>query len=172
MTPAGSSRVTPEKCPRCGGQAAVGWRPVVPADTSWPVVEYAVEFDCENGCGLSVEEMVWSFNSPVTRQPSAGEDAGPGDTEQPLEAETYRPAGVPADSPPDGGSARRIEALELIPGHPNTAAEVWLWHGRVPELAEEPRCWISLRTDDWPMCPATARGLASALLAAAAIAEA
>lgn len=171
MTPAGSSRVTQEKCPRCEGQAAVGWRAVVPADASWPVVEYAVEFDCENGCGLSVEEMVWSFRSPVTRQPSASGDGCPYGTEQPLDAEPYRPAGVPPDSPADG-NARRIETLELIPGHPNTAAEVWLWDGRVPELADEPRRWISLRTDDWPMCPATARGLASALLAAAAIAEA
>ena len=170
MTPAGSSRVTHETCPRCEGHAAVGWRAVVPAEASWPVVEYAVEFDCENGCGLSVEEMVWSFNAPVTRQGSCG-DVGSCGTGQPLETETYRPAGIPVNSPADDGRARLIETVELIAGHPGTAAEVWLWHGRVPELAEEPRCWISLRTDDWPMCPATARGLASALLAAAAVAE-
>jgi len=172
MTPAGSSRVTHATCPRCEGQAAVGWRAVVPAEASWPVVEYAVEFDCENGCGLTVEEMVWSFNSPVTRLPSTPGGVCPCGTGQPPEARTYRPAGVPADTPQDDVPARRIETLELIPGHPDTAAEVWLWHGRVPELADEPHRWISLRTDDWPMCPATARGLASALLAAAAIAEA
>jgi len=178
MTSSESHRVTMEKCPRCGEEAAVGWRTVGAAHSSWPVVEYAVEFDCATGCGLSVEEMVWSFPSAVTgqpwqlpdhcvRRPDSGEDvAVEGD---PV---SYRPAGVPEESSSVGGiPARLIDTLELIPGHADTVAEVWLWHGRVPEVSDDPRIWISLKSDDWPMCPATARCLASALMAAAAVAE-
>lgn len=76
-----------------------------------------------------------------------------------------------------------VAALELIPGHPATAAEVWLWHGpaagpRGDEDAEDdhrigaggsPR--VVLRADDWPMHAESARQLALALLGAAERAE-
>jgi hypothetical protein len=141
-------------------------------------VEYPVEFDCAAGCGLSVEEMVWAFQSSVTARPR--DSPGPCaqtpdrsfDAHIAPDAPPYRPAGVPVDNPSAGDApARRIRAVELIPGHAETAAEVWLWHGRVPAVDDDPRLWVSLKSDDWPMRPATARRLAAALLAAAAIAD-
>ena len=60
-----------------------------------------------------------------------------------------------------------IAALEQIPGHAATAAEVWVWQGAVPEASDHPGPWVVLRADDWPMSSGTARELAAALLAAA-----
>lgn len=70
-----------------------------------------------------------------------------------------------------------VAALELIPGHAATAAEVWLWHGPTPGIDEQPtagdqpgdagRPRIVLRADDWPMHADSARQLAAALLSAA-----
>jgi hypothetical protein len=62
--------------------------------------------------------------------------------------------------------------VELIPGHAETVAHVWLWHGRVSEVGDDSRLWVSLEADDWPMAPSVARRLAAALLEAAAVAEA
>lgn len=61
--------------------------------------------------------------------------------------------------------------LELIPGRPTTRAEVWVWHGHVPDACDEDKPWVVLKADDWPMSPSTARQLASALIDAAARAE-
>lgn len=60
-----------------------------------------------------------------------------------------------------------IAALEQIPGHAATAAEVWVWEGPVPEVSDHPASWVVLRADDWPMSSVTARALAAALLQAA-----
>jgi hypothetical protein len=65
----------------------------------------------------------------------------------------------------------RIADLELIPGQAATAAEVWLWTGTVPEVGDDPRPWVVLRTDDWPMSADRARRLAAALVRAADRAE-
>ena len=74
--------------------------------------------------------------------------------------------------PPDPETAaERIAALELIPGHATTAAEVWLWQGRVREISDHPGPWVVLRTDDWPMSSKAARELAAALVRAADRAE-
>ena len=161
MPAGGTSRVTWEPCPRCGERAAVGWRTADEAGSTWPLVEYAVEFDCPKACHLSIEEMVWSFQSSVAARPEAG--TGDRSPESPGAArEPYRPARVPGGTSFHGdGSARRVRAMELIPGHAETAAEVWVWHGRVPEVSREPRTWVSLKSDDWPMRPATARRLAA-----------
>ena len=64
-------------------------------------------------------------------------------------------------------STERVAALELIPGHASTTAEVWIWQGHVPELDGEPRPWVMLRSDDWPMSSEAARELAAALIRAA-----
>jgi hypothetical protein len=73
---------------------------------------------------------------------------------------------------PDPETApERIAALELIPGHATTAAEVWLWQGRVREVSDHPGPWVVLRTDDWPMSSHAARELAAALVRAADRAE-
>ena len=70
--------------------------------------------------------------------------------------------------PPDPQTTpERIAALELIPGHATTAAEVWLWQGRVPEVSDHPGSWVVLRADDWPMSSDAARELAAALVLAA-----
>lgn len=169
----GTSRVTWERCPRCGERAAVGWRTADDAGSAWPPVEFAVEFDCPTGCHLSIEEMVWSFQSSVAARTEAFPRSGGQSSDAPFDdREPYRPAGVPAESPTAGdGPARRIRAMELIPGHAETAAEVWVWHGVVPEVRRDARTWVSLRSDDWPMCPTMARRLAAALLAAAAVAD-
>ena len=85
----------------------------------------------------------------------------------------YRRAGVPAASCPLGATPpQRVDSVELIRGHAETLAEVWLWCGRVPEASDDTRLWVFLRADDWPMCPAAARRLAAALLRAAAMADA
>lgn len=167
MTSAGSSRVSWEACPRCGGRAAVGWRAVGDERSSLPIVEYAVEFDCATGCGLSVEEMVRAFQSLVTpRRPDARNASFGADLDR------LCTAGVGSESASAGDApVGRIHAMELIPGHCETVAEVLLWHDRSPDDDHEPQPWISLRSDDWPMCPATARRLAAALLAAAAVAD-
>lgn len=68
----------------------------------------------------------------------------------------------PPPPPPE-----RIGTLPLIPGHASTAAEVWVWQGRVPEVSHHARSWVVLRTDDWPMSAESARELAAALLRAA-----
>ena len=131
MMSAGSSRITWERCPQCGGPAAVGWR-AVGTCPSLPLVEYAVEFDCRAGCNLTVEEMVGSFQSSITRRrpevphpvvptgsPDAGRAAAPGSCPSPA---------IPAGGPSAGAPrTRRIHAMELIPGHAETVAEVWLW---------------------------------------------
>jgi hypothetical protein len=73
---------------------------------------------------------------------------------------------------PDPQTApERIAALELIPGHATTAAEVWLWQGRVQEVSDNPGPWVVLRADDWPMSSDAARELAAALVLAADRAE-
>lgn len=46
-----SERVTWERCPRCGGPAAVGWDTVARANGE-PPVEVPVEYDCAAGCRL------------------------------------------------------------------------------------------------------------------------
>ena len=74
-------------------------------------------------------------------------------------------------SPDPEPAPEQIAALELIPGHPATAAEVWLWPGRVPEVSDHPRPWVLLRADDWPMSPDAARTLATAIVLAADRAE-
>lgn len=66
----------------------------------------------------------------------------------------------------------KVAALELVPGHATTEAEIFLWTGRVPEAGDHAGPWVVLRTDDWPMSPATARELAGALLSAAERADA
>lgn len=69
---------------------------------------------------------------------------------------------------PDRSSAsRRVAAVELIPGHPATEAEVWLWCGAVPGVTEHHGPWVVLRGDDWPMDADAARRLAAALVQAA-----
>ena len=69
---------------------------------------------------------------------------------------------------PDRSSAlSRVAAVELIPGHPPTEAEVWLWCGAVPGVTEHHGPWVVLRGDDWPMGADAARRLAAALLEAA-----
>jgi hypothetical protein len=74
--------------------------------------------------------------------------------------------------PAEPGSAPgRIAALELMPGHPATEAEVWVWEGRRPEPGDDFGAWVVLRGDDWPMSPEVARELAAALLRAADHAE-
>lgn len=73
----------------------------------------------------------------------------------------------PVSEPDNLPLVERIAALELIPGHATTAAEVRLWHGRVPEVSEVARRWVVLDTDDWPMSPDAARLLAAALVRAA-----
>ena len=167
MEPAGSHRITWERCPRCGRRAAVGWRTM---GSSGSATEHAVEFDCVTGCGLSLDELVRWFPSSPRRAPGFGEPAPDAGAEQ--APGSHRPAGVPAvtDSlaatPP-----HRVDTVELIPGQGETAAEVWLWHGQVPEATDDRRLWVSLKADDWPMCPAVARRLAAALLTAAAMAE-
>jgi hypothetical protein len=75
---------------------------------------------------------------------------------------------VPASSDP---AAEPVAAVELIPGHATTAAEVWLWSGSVPEVSDAPDRWVVLRADDWPMSAAAARRLAAALIQAAERAE-
>jgi hypothetical protein len=72
---------------------------------------------------------------------------------------------------PEPGS-EKIVGLQQIPGHATTTAEVWLWRGRVPEVCDEPRPWVVLRADDWPMSSHAARRLAEALLQAADRADA
>lgn len=69
-------------------------------------------------------------------------------------------------------AASRIAALELIPGHAGTEAEVLLWSGAVPGVTEHAGPWVVLRGDDWPMGATAARQLAAALLRAADRAEA
>ncbi|MCU1671109.1 MAG: hypothetical protein JWP40_4036 [Blastococcus sp.] len=64
-------------------------------------------------------------------------------------------------------ASERLASLELIPGAPTTAAEVWLWHGRVPDVGHGESPWVVLRADDWPMSSHSARELAAALLLAA-----
>ncbi len=49
---------------------------------------------------------------------------------------------------------------------------MWIWCGRVPEVCEQTRPWVVLRTDDWPMSAESARALAAALSRAADRAEA
>jgi hypothetical protein len=68
-------------------------------------------------------------------------------------------------------SAEQVTVLEQIPGHPATAAEVWLWSGSAPGLPEATGPRVVLRADDWPMSPDAARRLAAALLEAAERAE-
>jgi len=60
-----------------------------------------------------------------------------------------------------------VAAVELIPGHAATEAEVLLMSGAVPGVTEHPGPWVVLRGDDWPMSAGTARLLAAALLHAA-----
>jgi len=64
-----------------------------------------------------------------------------------------------------------IAALEQVPGHATTWAEVWVWQGCVPDVSEQSGPWVVLRADDWPMHPRTARELAAALVEAADRAE-
>ena len=66
----------------------------------------------------------------------------------------------------------RVAALELIPGHAGTVAEVLLWHGAVPGVSGRRGPWVVLRGDDWPMSADAARQLAAALMHAADCAEA
>lgn len=61
----------------------------------------------------------------------------------------------------------QIAALELIPGHPTTAAEVRVWRGRVPGIDGDAGPWVVMSADDWPMAPDAARALAAALVRAA-----
>jgi hypothetical protein len=61
----------------------------------------------------------------------------------------------------------RVAALELIPGHATTEAEVVIWSGPVPGVTGQHGPWVVLRGDDWPMTPTVARSLAAALLQAA-----
>jgi hypothetical protein len=178
IEPAGSHRITWERCPRCGRRAAVGWRIAATTDCAEPAAEHAVEFDCVSGCDLSFDELVLSFPSSGTgrtgafRRPDrpdesardAGAESAPG---------AYRSGGVPAGSSVvEATRPQRVNTVELIPGHPETRAEVWLWYGGIPEVSDDPRLWVSLQSDDWPMSPGTARRLAAALLTAAARAEA
>jgi hypothetical protein len=70
-----------------------------------------------------------------------------------------------------GPSAQRVAVLEQIPGHPATAAEVWVRAGAVPGVGGGEGPWVVLRADDWPMSPSAARRLAAALVDAAARAD-
>ena len=182
MEPGGSHRITWERCPRCGRRAAVGWRALGATDSSGSEAELAVEFDCVTGCGLSLDELVRSFPSSARARPRSFPDPdvrtrGSGEPSQAARAESepgsHSPASAPAVTRPLGATRpERVDTVELIPGHTEALAEVWLWHGRVPEVSDAPRVWVSLQADDWPMCPEVARRLAAALLTAAAMAEA
>jgi hypothetical protein len=61
----------------------------------------------------------------------------------------------------------QVSALELIPGHAATEAEVVLWSGAVPGVTEHRGPWVVVRVDDWPMGADAARRLAAALVEAA-----
>jgi hypothetical protein len=52
-----SDRVTWERCPRCGGRAAVGWA-VVRWSPSGPGAEVPVEFDCPAGCSVRGDDLL------------------------------------------------------------------------------------------------------------------
>ena len=74
---------------------------------------------------------------------------------------------------PDRSSpSTRVAAMELIPGHAATEAEVLLFTGAIPGVTEHVGPWVVLRGDDWPMSATSARALAGALLRAAARVEA
>ena len=47
-----TERITWETCPACGGRVAVGWLLPDPAGPA-----RAVEFDCVNGCSLTLEQL-------------------------------------------------------------------------------------------------------------------
>jgi hypothetical protein len=64
-------------------------------------------------------------------------------------------------------AAASVATLQLVPGHPTTAAEVFLWHGAVLGIDDPPQMRVVLRADDWPMTPERARQLAALLLRAA-----
>ena len=62
-----SDRVTWERCPRCGGRAAVGWV-AVPGTVTEPAEEVPVEFDCAAGCSVSwgaLLRLVWPPHARV-----------------------------------------------------------------------------------------------------------
>jgi hypothetical protein len=77
---------------------------------------------------------------------------------------------VPSLDPPS--VSQHVAALELIPGHAATEAEVLLYSGAVPGVTDSHGPWVVLRGDDWPMSAASARRLAAAILHAADRAEA
>jgi hypothetical protein len=54
-----SDRVTWERCPRCGGSAAVGW--IAGSANREPAQDLPMEFDCPSGCDLDFEELRGSF---------------------------------------------------------------------------------------------------------------
>jgi hypothetical protein len=55
-----SERVTWEVCLRCGGQAAVGWVAILPADGALSGYR-PIEFDCHAGCQVGLEELAGAY---------------------------------------------------------------------------------------------------------------
>ena len=62
-----SERITWEPCPVCGSSAAVGWAATATSEATPEATPEArpqddpVEFDCPNGCRLSVRELARAF---------------------------------------------------------------------------------------------------------------